>query len=150
MALDKLTIPRTHTSKDDVALLIDNDILNTILSPFSQQDDNLLSSPATRDGHAKMRSRRLDAEKTGKPILLDFNVACSSGSRLAPFAQLMRPATANGFADSLRVWRRRVLIFRSPYILLAFLGPNHFVLISTYGKWTFLSPLACETSKMGN
>lgn len=97
-----LTILRPYTSKDDVALLVDLDSLNSILPPLSQQDNNLLAGSSTRNGHAKMRSSGLDTEEARKPILLDLNIATFARARLVPLS-LWSSGTAKRLANNRRI-----------------------------------------------
>jgi hypothetical protein len=73
----KLTILSSHSPKDNVSLLVDLDVLDTISSPVFKQSNNLSASLSFRHRKAYEFCRWLDMEKFGKPVSLRCNLAHS-------------------------------------------------------------------------
>ena len=70
-----LTVLCTDPGKDDVAPLVDLDVLDAVPAPLTKQDCHLLSGAPLGNVEAHMSHRRLDAEETGQPVLLDLDLA---------------------------------------------------------------------------
>ena len=71
----ELTVLRSHASENDVALLVNLNISDTVFAPLAKQDGNLLSGAALEDVEAEMAHRRFDAEETSQPVLLHLNLS---------------------------------------------------------------------------